>query len=71
MPLRDAPWAATVCPFCQATDEKPCMHFVGWTDDGRTINEWRVMPGIAHGPKNISSDDRIVTTGVSARVYRP
>jgi Zn-finger nucleic acid-binding protein len=50
------------CPFCRGDD---CEHFLGWTEDGKTIQH-RSTPQ----KMDISETDRIVTTGVTARVYR-
>ncbi len=53
----------TKCPFCGFAGR--CPHMIGWTDDGKTLES-------AHpdykGP--ILETDRLVTTGVSCRVYR-
>jgi len=58
------------CPFCPADAQVPCPHFLGWTDDGRHVTERpRGKRDLAAEP--IRETDRIVMTGVSARVYRP
>jgi hypothetical protein len=51
------------CPICAETD---CEHFIGWTNDGKTI-EFRGNK-IANEP--LQETDLIVKTGISARVYR-
>lgn len=57
------------CPFCQNDDLPPtCQHFIGWTDDGKTLepsDQSKLKKGTA-----IKQTDIIRTTGVSARVYR-
>jgi hypothetical protein len=58
------------CPFGCRDDQLDahgyCRHLIGWTEDGRTF-ELRVNPAQR---QPILGTDRIVTTGVSARVYR-
>ena len=60
------------CPFCGCHE---CHHWIGWTEDGRTIELNRSHPAPAghrgRFTKPLRSTDQIVTTGVSARVYRP
>ena len=51
------------CPYCHGEN---CEHFLGWTDDGRRVDE----AADGRRPCRIRTTDRIVTTGVSARVYR-
>ena len=61
------------CPFCESVDY--CEHFIGWTNDGKRITE---TLDSSHEPGAIESisipickdTDRIVKTGVSARVYK-
>jgi hypothetical protein len=57
--------AGACCPFCGSDDY--CPHFLGWTEDGRTFSRPRPFPE----KEEIRATDRIVKTGVSARVYRP
>lgn len=54
------------CPFC---GYQFCDHFIGWTDDGRRIE----LRGLRGGAKTgtVAPADRLLTVGVSARVYRP
>jgi hypothetical protein len=58
------------CPFgCTPADLDPaggCDHFIGWTEDGKHL-ERRGQPGSV---ESVLPEDRVVTTGVSARVYR-
>lgn len=55
-----------MCPYCDSPGD--CRHLIGWTDDGKTV-ELRL--GIVAGKKvNLLPTDRVITTGVSARVYR-
>jgi len=58
------------CPFgCTARELDShgwCRHLIGWTDDGRTF-EGRVSPSRR---QPVLSTDRMVKTGVAARVYR-
>jgi hypothetical protein len=49
------------CPLCGCTF---CRHWIGWTEDGRTI-ELK-----AGGTAPLLPADRVIKTGVSARVYR-
>jgi len=58
------------CPFGCADEQLDkhgwCRHLIGWTEDGKTFeprrNPWQRQP--------VLPTDRIVTTGVAARVYR-
>ena len=66
MKKHNRPLAYVNCPFCNA--DQYCPHFLGWTTDGKTVDE----PRRSWDEKQpIQPGDRIVTTGVSARVYRP
>lgn len=56
-----------LCPFC---GEKDCRHFIGWTDDGRTIELRKETVGSPHRFQKLLDTDRTVNTGVSTRVYR-
>ncbi len=69
--LRDSFTCAVVCPFCQADDCTDCNHFQGWTSDGRTIDDPKQGRSSLCTPEPILESDRVLTTGVSARVYRP
>lgn len=55
------------CPIC---GEEECSHFLGWTEDGRTIGDPVQGRSALVDPEPIQPSDRIVNTGVSARVYR-
>ncbi len=50
------------CPFC---GQGSCYHFIGWTEDGCTYSftDEKV-------PLPMMKTDKMVSTGVSARVYR-
>lgn len=63
--LRDAWCGPVTCPFCDYSGNDYCRHMIGWTDNGRRI-ELR-----GGGDSHVEKDDRIITTGVTARVYRP
>lgn len=54
-----------LCPFC-GHDE--CRHFIGWTEDGHTL-EPRVLLGPKPRPVVLTSDI-CVNTGITTRVYR-
>jgi hypothetical protein len=55
---------AAWCPHCGGD---LCRHFVGWTEDGRTF---QAADTFKADKRPILESDRIVKTGVSARVYR-
>lgn len=54
------------CPFCQ---REQCRHLIGWTEDGQHIVP-ADMDSLRSAVLTVGGTDRIVTTGVSARVYR-
>ena len=58
----------TYCPWGCRCDED-CEHFIGWTEDGRTIEFRRVYRDHCEDPAVLDTD-RIVMTGTTARVYR-
>jgi len=66
--LRDKWCCAVVCPFCGGDE---CVHLVGWTEDGRTVTTMHDNVVVDGFDRLVTPVDRIVTTGVSARVYRP
>lgn len=64
-----------MCPFCTKQGQFPCSHFVGWTEDGRSIPAATVYgkgeKTFHYAPQLIRDTDVVVKTGVSARVFRP
>ena len=59
----------TLCPWgCTSDDD--CEHFLGWTEDGRKIS---FRPRYKNDVESdqIGPEDRVVKTGVTARIYRP
>ncbi len=63
MKLKNAINTTPPCPYCAKQDF--CKHFLGWTENGRTINLRR---GGATEP--LLPTDKTLNTGVSTRVYR-
>jgi hypothetical protein len=56
------------CPFCYGDE---CKHLMGWTENGRDVTTMHDNTVVDGFDRVIRDTDRIVTTGVSARVYRP
>lgn len=52
------------CPICGKSGFQKCAHFMGWTNDGRTMG-----CGSGEYVEEIPENAVIVKTGVSARVY--
>jgi len=56
------------CPICHC---RQCSHFVGWTEDGRTLEHATKLTRLgAVAVEEVLPTDTVVKTGVSARVYR-
>jgi hypothetical protein len=53
------------CPFC--AERGLCDHFLGWTEDGKTV----LLRKDGCKPAPMREGDRTSNTGVSSRVYRP
>jgi hypothetical protein len=52
----------TGCPFC---DKANCVHWIGWTDDGKNI-----FLRANAGSEPMQPGDRTHTSGAAIRVYR-
>ncbi len=72
MPDKPIPRTPNHCPFCDllCASGQACEHFIGWTDDGKTIESRKPLSGKLVNDGKILDSDVLVNTGVSTRVFR-